>query len=85
MAPSAELIRKALRALLLSPSEVLSIGDGRYDHEASKKAGVPFLYVTHDRPSFDHSPAVSSLIDALSWVKFRMKKRGSGVIGSPAD
>ncbi len=83
--PSADLIRKALTALLLSPSEVLSIGDGQYDLEASKNAGVPFLYVTHDRPSFDHSPAVPSLIEALSWIKFRTEQSGSGVIGLPAD
>ncbi len=71
--PSADLIRRALEALGLRPEEALSIGDGRYDLEASAGAGVPFLYVTHGRPSLDHQPAVTSMVEALSWVKEKVQ------------
>lgn len=71
--PSADLIQKALEALSLRPDEVLSIGDGRYDLEASARAGVPFLYVTHGRPSLDHRPAVATMMEALAWVKEKVQ------------
>ncbi|MSS72696.1 MAG: HAD family hydrolase [Candidatus Latescibacteria bacterium] len=71
--PSADLLHKALEALSLRPDEVLSIGDGHYDLEASAQAGVSFLYVTHGRPALDHQPAVASMVEALSWVKKQMQ------------
>jgi HAD superfamily hydrolase (TIGR01549 family) len=70
--PSVDLIQKALSILSLRSDEVLSIGDGRYDLEASQEAGIPFLYVTNGRPSLDYRPAVPSLIEALAWVKSRI-------------
>jgi len=70
--PSADLIQKALNALSLRPDEVLSIGDGRYDLEASAEIGIPFLYVTNGRPSLDYQPAVPSMVEALAWVKDRV-------------
>jgi HAD superfamily hydrolase (TIGR01549 family) len=67
--PSSDLIHKALDALSVRPEEALSIGDGRYDMDASLEAGVPFLYVTHGRPALDHQPAVSSMTEALAWIR----------------
>ena len=71
--PSADLMFKALEALSLRPDEVLSIGDGHYDLEASAEAGILFLYVTHGRPALDHQPAVASMAEALAWVKEKVQ------------
>lgn len=71
--PAADLIHKALEGLSARPEETLSIGDGRYDVEASALAGVPFLYVTHGRPALDHQPAVATMTEALAWVKEKMQ------------
>ncbi len=76
--PAADLIHKALDALSARPEETLSIGDGRYDVEASALAGVPFLYITHGQAALDHQPAVASMREALAWVKSRRREAEGG-------
>jgi HAD superfamily hydrolase (TIGR01549 family) len=74
--PSADLIRKALEALAVEPAETLSIGDGRYDLDASAEAGVPFLYLTHGRPTLDHQPSVASMAEVPDWLREHGDLRG---------
>lgn len=67
--PSADLIEKALAALGLSSEETIAVGDGRYDIEACRAAGVRCIYLTHGAPSFEHAPAVGSLKDVLALLE----------------
>ncbi len=59
--PSGDLIRKALNSLQLSPENVISIGDGKYDIEACSEVGVKCIYLTNGNPTLAHTPAVDSL------------------------
>ena len=59
--PSSFLIEKALDGLGVKAEEAVTIGDGRYDIEASERVGVRCIYLTHGNPTLDHQPAVSSL------------------------
>ena len=63
--PSAALMEKALKALGLPAEEVVTIGDGRYDIEAARRVGVPFIYLTHGHPAFEHTPSAETLHDVL--------------------
>ena len=63
--PAADLMEKALKGLGLSAEEVVTIGDGRYDIEASRRVGVPFIHLTHGNPAFESTPSVESLRDVL--------------------
>ena len=59
--PSSFLIEKALTGLGVKAEEAVTIGDGRYDIEASERVGVRCIYLTHGNPTLDHQPAVASL------------------------
>ena len=59
--PSSFLIEKALEEMGLPAEEVVTIGDGRYDIEASERVGVRCIYLTHGNPTLDHQPAVATL------------------------
>lgn len=62
--PSGYLIEKALEALGISADEAVVVGDGRYDVEASGRAGVRCIYLTHGSPAFEHTPSVDTLAEA---------------------
>ena len=62
--PSGHLIEKALEAMGVSADEAAVVGDGRYDVEASSRAGVRCIYLTHGSPAFEHTPSVETLSDA---------------------
>jgi phosphoglycolate phosphatase len=59
--PSSFLIARALQELALPAGAVMTIGDGRYDIEASERVGVRCIYLTHGHPTLDHQPAVATL------------------------
>mgnify|MGYP006436122295 CR=1 FL=1 len=59
--PSSFLIEKALEGMGLPAEDVVTIGDGRYDIEASERVGVRCIYLTHGNPTLDHQPAVATL------------------------
>jgi HAD superfamily hydrolase (TIGR01549 family) len=59
--PSSFLIEKALDEMGLPAEAVVTIGDGRYDIEASERVGVRCIYLTHGNPTLDHQPAVATL------------------------
>ena len=61
--PASDLIEKALETLDLTADEVIGIGDGRYDIESCRRAGVKCIYLTHGSPALDHTPAVKTLYD----------------------
>ena len=63
--PASDLIEKALAFFDLNAHEAVGIGDGRYDIEACQKIGVPCIYLTHGKPTLDHTPAVPTLLDVL--------------------
>ena len=62
--PSPALITKALEAMGLTAECVVGIGDGRYDLESCRRAGVRCIYLTHGNPVLDHEPRVADLHDA---------------------
>ncbi|MDP6775162.1 MAG: HAD-IA family hydrolase [Candidatus Latescibacteria bacterium] len=62
--PSGHLIEKALEALGVTADEAVVVGDGRYDVEASRRAGVRCIYLTHGNPAIEHTPAVETLQEA---------------------
>lgn len=59
--PSSFLIERALGLMDLPAEAVVTIGDGRYDIEASERVGVRCIYLTHGTPALDHEPAVATL------------------------
>ncbi|MFH1008609.1 MAG: HAD-IA family hydrolase [Candidatus Latescibacterota bacterium] len=61
--PAADLVLMALKKVGLDPTEVVLIGDGRYDLQASEEAGIAFILLRHPDTEWDHQPAVSSLGD----------------------
>ncbi len=67
--PSSFLIEKALEGMGLPAEEVVTIGDGRYDIEASERAGVCCIYLTHGNPTLDHQPAVATLGEIPALLK----------------
>lgn len=67
--PSGALIEKALQALDLQPADVVVLGDGRYDVEASRRVGVRCIYLTHGNPAFAHEPSVVTVREALALLR----------------
>ena len=67
--PSPDLIYKALAGMKLTANEVVTVGDGRYDIEACKRAGVRCIYLTHGNPAFEHKPSVTSLSEVLPLIE----------------
>lgn len=67
--PSADLIEKAVERLGLPKEELVVIGDGRYDLEASRRAGVSFILLKHPDYPLEHDPMVGSLAEVpdLIW------------------
>jgi len=67
--PSPVLIHKALQALGLPPDEVIGIGDGRYDIESCRLAGVRCIYLTHGNPMLNHKPCVATLAEIIDFLQ----------------
>lgn len=61
--PSADLIEKAVERLGLPKEELVVIGDGRYDLEASRRAGVSFILLKHPDYPLEHGSTVCSLTE----------------------
>jgi HAD superfamily hydrolase (TIGR01549 family) len=62
--PSGYLIEKALQGLGVAAAAAVVVGDGRYDVEASDRAGVRCIYLTHGSPAFEHTPSADTLAEA---------------------
>ena len=67
--PSADLIVKALKRLDLRKEEVVFIGDGRLDMEASAQAGIRGIYLTNASPAFEHPLQVDALFETIDLIE----------------
>ena len=76
--PSADLIEKAMVRLGLPREDLVVIGDGRYDLEASHRAGVSFILLKHPDYALEHTPMIRSLAEAPDLIF----NTGQGVAGS---
>jgi len=59
--PAPDLLLLALDRLQIQAAEACSVGDGRYDRDASQAAGIPYVHLTHDGQTPVAGPTVRSL------------------------
>lgn len=69
--PSEDLIVKALERLGVQTEEAIVVGDGRFDVEASARAGVRSVYLCHATPSFEHECTIRSLAEVREILEGR--------------
>ena len=67
--PSEDLIVKALAHLRLRPEEAIVVGDGRFDVEASARAGVRSVYLCHATPAFEHECTIRTLAEVREVIE----------------
>jgi HAD superfamily hydrolase (TIGR01509 family) len=59
--PAPDLLLLALDRLQVRAGEACSVGDGRYDRDASQAAGIRYVHLAHDRQTPVAGPTVHSL------------------------
>jgi HAD superfamily hydrolase (TIGR01509 family) len=70
--PAPDPLLLACRRLNVSPEQTWMIGDGQYDIEAGRAAGIRTIWLSHgNRRDFDATPDVvlRDLIDLNAWLK----------------
>ncbi|HID10632.1 MAG TPA: HAD family hydrolase [Candidatus Latescibacteria bacterium] len=66
--PAPDLVKKAVAALGARPEETLMVGDGIYDLEAARAAGVRFLLLRRLGYRLEHELSVGSLSEVLRLI-----------------
>ncbi|RKY58697.1 MAG: HAD family hydrolase [Candidatus Latescibacterota bacterium] len=66
--PAPDLVKKAVVALGVRPEDALMVGDGIYDLEAARAAGVKFLLLRRPGYRLEYEASVGSLLEVLHWV-----------------
>jgi HAD superfamily hydrolase (TIGR01509 family) len=59
--PAPDLLLMAIDRLEVAASEACSVGDGRYDRDASEAAGIRYIHLSHDPALPTTEPTVHSL------------------------
>ncbi len=66
--PSEELILRALDRTGAEKDQAIAVGDGRFDLEASKKAGVRCIYLSNSTPALEHNFTAHTLHDVVEII-----------------
>ncbi len=66
--PSEELILRALDCTGAEKDQAIAVGDGRFDLEASKKAGVRCIYLSNSTPALEHNFTAHTLHDVVEII-----------------
>ncbi|NKB68177.1 MAG: HAD-IA family hydrolase [Candidatus Latescibacteria bacterium] len=59
--PAPDLLLLAMRQFKLAPADCCFVGDGKYDRQASRAAGVRYIHLAHDGAAGDGEPTMGAL------------------------
>jgi len=67
--PAPDLLLLALEKFSITAAEAVFIGDGRYDRDASRAAGVRYIHLEHDRSRPAEGEVIHGLAELLNQLE----------------